>query len=70
MFLESIPRDPSFALQIRYIPDGSTLTDESDPDNYRQWPDDDVINILGTPSAPRRLLSLIFSEKRSSTACC
>jgi len=48
LFLESTPRDPSLPLQIHCIPDGSTLTDESDPDNYRQWPDDDGINILGT----------------------
>ena len=47
--LESIPRDPSLPLQIHFIPDGRTLTDESDPDSYRQWPDDDGINILGTP---------------------
>jgi hypothetical protein len=37
-FLESTPRDPSLTLQVHSIPDGSTLTDESNPDNYRQWP--------------------------------
>ena len=51
--LESTPRDPSLHIQIHCIPDGSTLSDDSDPDNYRQWPDDDGINILGTPSAPQ-----------------
>jgi hypothetical protein len=47
--LESTPRDPSLPLQIQCIPDGNTLSDDSDPDIYRQWPDDNGINILGTP---------------------
>ncbi len=42
------PRDPSRHLQIHCIPDGSSLTDDSDPDSYRQWHVDDGINILGT----------------------
>ena len=25
------------------------MSDDSDPDSYRQWPDDDDIKILGTP---------------------
>jgi hypothetical protein len=47
--LDSTPRDPSLPLQIHCIPDGSTLSDESDPESYKQWSDDDGINILGTP---------------------
>jgi hypothetical protein len=42
------PSNPSLTLQIPYIPDGSTLADDSDPNNYRQWPEDNGINILGT----------------------
>ena len=45
------------------IPDGSTLTDESDPDSYRQWPDDDDINILGTPlGSPAFIESYLFGK--------
>ena len=55
--LDATPRDPSLPLQIHSIPDGSSLTDDSNPDSYRQWPDDDGIKILGTP-----LGSHTFSE--------
>ena len=48
-FLESTPRDPSLTLHVHCIPDGSTLRDDSDSVTYRQWPDDNGINILGTP---------------------
>ena len=48
-FLESTPRNPSFTLHVLCIPDGSTLRDDSDPDSYRQRPDDNGINIIGTP---------------------
>ena len=33
--LDSTPRDPSLPLQIHCIPDGSTLSDDSDPDSYK-----------------------------------
>jgi hypothetical protein len=33
--LDSTPRDPSLPLQIHCIPDGSTMSDDSDPDSYR-----------------------------------
>jgi hypothetical protein len=56
-FLESSPRDPSLTLQVKCIPDGSIMRDGSYPDSYRQWPDDDGINIFGTP-----LGSLAFIE--------
>ena len=48
IFLDATPRNPSLTLQIHCIPDGSTLTDDSDPGSYRQWPDNNGINILGT----------------------
>ena len=35
-------------LPIHDIPDGSFLTDSSDPDNTRQCPEDDRINVRGT----------------------
>ena len=45
------------------ILDGGTLTDESDPDNYRQWPDEDGIIILGTPlGSPAFIESFLFGK--------
>jgi hypothetical protein len=61
--LDSTPRNPSLPLQIHCIPDGSTLLDDSDPDSYRQWPDDDGINILGTPlGSPAFVESYLFGK--------
>ena len=48
-FLETSPRDPQASLPIHNIPDGSFLSDPLDPDNKRLWPNDDGINVLGTP---------------------
>jgi hypothetical protein len=48
---------------VHLIPDGSTLTDESDPDSYRQWPDEDGITILGTPlGSPAFIESFLFGK--------
>ena len=47
--MESTPRDPSLILPVHFIPDGSNLRDDSEPDNYRHLLEDDGINILGTP---------------------
>ncbi len=42
---------------------GSTLTDESDPDSYRQWPDEDGIKILGMPlGSPAFIESFLFGK--------
>jgi hypothetical protein len=39
------------------------LTDESDPDSYRQWPDEDGIAILGTPlGSPAFIESFVFGK--------
>jgi hypothetical protein len=39
------------------------MTDESDPYSYRQWPDDDGINILGTPlGSPAYFESFLFGK--------
>jgi hypothetical protein len=63
LLLDSTPRDPSLPLQIHCIPDGNTLTDDSDPDSYRQWLDDDGINILGTPlGSPAFIDSYLFGK--------
>jgi hypothetical protein len=62
--LDSTPRDPSLPLQIHSIPDGSTLSDDSDPDSYMQWPDDDGINILGTPLGSPAFVESYLSGKR------
>ena len=68
-FLESTPRNPSLSLQVHLIPDGITLMDESDPDSYRQWPDEDGITIMGTPlGSPAFIESFLFG-KGSSTGC-
>jgi len=62
-FLESTPRDPSLTLQVHCIPNGSTLRDDSDPDSYREWHDDDIINILGTPlGSPAFIESYMFGK--------
>jgi len=62
-FLDSTPRDTSLTIQVHSIPDGNTLTDESDPDNFRQWPEDDGINILGTPlGSPAFIDSYMFGK--------
>ena len=47
-FMDSTPRNPTLPLQIHCIPDGSTLLDNSDPIGFRQWHEDDGINILDT----------------------
>ena len=47
--METTPRDPQASLHIHDIPDGSFLSDPLDLDNKRGWPDDDGINVLGTP---------------------
>ena len=45
------------------IPDGSTPRDDSDPDNYRKWPGDDGINILGTLlGSPAFIESYMFGK--------
>jgi hypothetical protein len=63
MFLESTPRNSSLSLQVHSIPDGSSLTDDSDPDSYRFWPEDDGINILGTPlGSPAFIESYLFGK--------
>jgi hypothetical protein len=62
-FLESTPREPSLTLQVHCIPDGSTLRDDSDPESYRLWPDDDGISILGTPlGSPAFIESYLFGK--------
>ena len=62
--LDSTPRDPSRPLQIHCILDGSSLTDDSDPDSFRQWLDDDGINILGTPlGSPDFIESYLFGKR-------
>jgi hypothetical protein len=68
-FLESTPRNPSLSLQVHLIPDGSTLMDESDPDNYRQWSDEDGITILGTPLGSLAFIASFLVGKGSSTWC-
>jgi hypothetical protein len=48
-FLAETPKNPTTALPIYDIPDGSFLTDPSDVLSTRQWVDEDGINILGSP---------------------
>ncbi len=58
------PRDPTLTLHVHSISDGSTLTEESDPDSYRQWPEEDGINILGTPiGSPAFIESYLFGKR-------
>jgi len=62
-FLESTPRDPSAALPIHDIPDGGFFMDPSDPDSARLWPEDDGINVLGTPmGSPDFTESYLFGK--------
>jgi hypothetical protein len=46
---ESTPRDSIAALPIHDIPDVSYLTNPSDPESARLWPQANGIDILGTP---------------------
>jgi len=55
--------DPSRPLRIHCTPDGSSLTDDSGLDNFRQWLGDDGINILGTPlGSPAFIESYLFGK--------
>jgi hypothetical protein len=61
--LDSIPRDPTDALPIHDILDGSFLTDPSDIDNARLWPESDRINVLGTPlGTPEFIEAYLFGK--------
>jgi hypothetical protein len=63
LFLESTPRNSSLSLRVHSIPDGSSLTDDSDTDIYRVWPEEDGINILGTPlGSPAFIESYLFGK--------
>ena len=63
LFLESTPRNPSLSLRVHSIPDSSSLHDDSDPDSYRIWPEDDGINILRTPlGSPTFIESYLFGK--------
>ena len=62
-FLETVPRDLSASLLIHEIPDGSYLTDPMDLDNKRLWPDEDGINVMGTPlDTPDFIDSYLFGK--------
>lgn len=62
-FLDYTPRDPAASLPIHDIPDGSSLTDPDDHDNMRIWPEDDGINIIGTPlGSPDLVESYLFGK--------
>jgi hypothetical protein len=62
-FMDSTPRDPTAALPIHDIPDGSSLADLSDINNARLWPESDGINVLGTPlGTPEFIESYLFGK--------
>jgi hypothetical protein len=62
-FLDSTPRDHLAVLPIHDIPDGSFLSDPSDPISARQWQEADEINILGTPlGSPDFIESYLFGK--------
>ncbi len=42
-------RNMSTSLPVHDIPDGSHKTNYYDPDSLRLWPDNDGVNLLGTP---------------------
>ncbi len=61
--MDITPRDPTAALPIHDIPDGSFLSDPSDPGSTRLWPKDDGINVLGTPlGSPDFIESYLFGK--------
>ena len=61
--MDITPRDPSAALPINAIPDGSVLTDAFDPGSVRLWPEDEGINVLGTPlGSPDFIESYLFGK--------
>ena len=61
--MDSTPRDHTAALPIHDIPDGSFLTDPSDPRSARLWREDDGINVLGTPlGSPDFIESHLFGK--------
>jgi hypothetical protein len=47
--MDSIPRNSLIELPVHDIPDGSVRVDRFDIDCERSWPDEDGVNILGTP---------------------
>ena len=62
-FLDTTPRDPTAALPIHDIPDGSSLIDPSDPESARQRLEADGINVLGTPlGTPDFIESYLFGK--------
>ena len=61
--MDTTPRDTTADLSIHDIPDGSFLTDPSDPKSARQWPEADGINVLGTPlGSPNPIESYLFGK--------
>jgi len=62
-FLDATPRDPSAPLQLHDIPDGSSFVDPFDTDSRRIWPEEDGINVLGTPlGSPDFIDSYLFGK--------
>jgi len=61
--MEIVPRDPLVSLPIHDIPNGSYLTDPPDPDNIRLWPEEDGINVLGTPLGTPDFINSYFFGK-------
>ncbi len=47
--MHDTPRNLNTSLPIHDIPDGSFKLSQEDPDSARLWPEDDGVNILGTP---------------------
>ena len=62
-FLESTPRNPIALLPIHDIPEGSLSSDPSDPDGARHWPDDNGINVLGTPLGTQEFIESYLDGK-------
>ena len=61
--MDITPRDPTAALPIHDMPDGSFLPDPSDRGSRRQWPEADGINALGTPlGSPDFIDSYLFGK--------
>jgi hypothetical protein len=48
-FIIDTPSSSSTSLPVHDIPDGSFKLEPFDPDYLRMWPDNNGVNILGTP---------------------
>jgi hypothetical protein len=62
-FLDLTPRNTQSELPVHDIPDGSERVDPFDPGSERMWPDENGVNILGTPLRTPTFVSSYLQRK-------